>query len=99
MIASGKRLLLPEKHSRYMYIKDLSPPRPVAVELIPSQRSVLRNIQKELLLFKNDLMSKNSYSSLTSSYSTTPSFLFCRHMLAGTSRDLVSCNVTILTMT
>ena len=34
LIASGQRLLLPEKHSRYTYIKVLSPPRPVVAELI-----------------------------------------------------------------
>ena len=32
LIASGQRLLLPEKHSRYTYIKVLSPPRPVVAE-------------------------------------------------------------------
>ena len=74
LIASGQKLLLPEKHSRYTYIKVLSPSSPVAVGLVPSQRSDLRTIQekypKRITTIQNDLMSKNSCNVLTPSYST-----------------------------
>ena len=53
LIASGQRLLLPEKHSRYTYIKVLSPPRPVVAELISLfTAKCLEKYPKELLLFK-----------------------------------------------
>ena len=83
-----------------MYIKVLSLPRPVAVELIPSQRTGLRTTQKELSLSKNNLM---SYLKTVSIYGHLLILLllafFCRHMLAGTSRDPVYCDVTMVTIT